>query len=656
MARTIKADGRTITVPDDATPDEINQIVGPAPNNGTVIQPATSVSGARGYRPPKPQFSTDPSGRTPTGEPQPGETRNVLQRALDNMVTPDPRKEEWQSPLRTGVDRFSQGVAENFLPLISHPVKSAGAILHSVGSAIAEGHGDSTATAYAFGRPIIEHGVSDYLENGPQKAVPHMVGQLLGGAASSELGGAALRTAGEAGRALRTAAIGDPDVAAIRAAGVPKKAALRFKSDVQGARPFLTGAKSVEDVQNIAGLGGSARDEIYKPISDFLSEHGNRVVQGPDGPTTLQALEDEREMTSAQLRQLKAGGPEGIALATQKGLTQADLLARQQALERWLDPHLMGAGIDSPLIRQTYGQVARVGDQFAGRLTDAEKTTPYGFGRMLNMRIDNPRSWIGAPVQGARDLLAGHPLWSGNAGDVGVSDAFRTGGPKPDFRAPVSSMPPWENPPRLLEANVPGNAGYGDVDVGSMAGTPHPGPQVTPPLNVRGMLPETASEPNYMRRYVEPPEPSTIRPMPPEQRLLLPAQAGPGETQPYIAYRTMPAGVSGETTRIAPPRFALRGEILSPSGRIAYPPLPEGAEGPTIGLRPQPRGLLPGAQETVLAPPENDLHIYPPGSQFRNLGVDSPQYPAGSQFRAPIKPFDIDEYLKSQTKPLQGAQ
>lgn len=31
MPRTIKADGRTITVPDDATPDEINQIVGPAP-------------------------------------------------------------------------------------------------------------------------------------------------------------------------------------------------------------------------------------------------------------------------------------------------------------------------------------------------------------------------------------------------------------------------------------------------------------------------------------------------------------------------------------------------------------------------------------------------------------------------------------------------
>jgi hypothetical protein len=35
MPRTIKADGRTITVPDDATPEEINQIVGPAPNTSS---------------------------------------------------------------------------------------------------------------------------------------------------------------------------------------------------------------------------------------------------------------------------------------------------------------------------------------------------------------------------------------------------------------------------------------------------------------------------------------------------------------------------------------------------------------------------------------------------------------------------------------------
>ena len=590
-----------------------------------------------------PAPSTDPSGRTQTGEPAPGDKRNGIQRTLDNLITPDPRREEWQSPLRTGVDRFSQGVASNVLPLISHPLDSA------------EGIGHALLHPWDTAKNLV-HGVKqDYQENGPAKAVPHILGQGTGMAATAVLGGEGAKLAGGA---VRDAAIGDPDVAAVRAAGVPKKAALGFKNDVQAARPYLSGAKSVEELQNKSGIGGPLRDEIYKPIDDFLSVHGNRVVQGPDGPTTLNDLEAQRGQVSAQLRQLKEGGPEGIALATQKGLNQADLLARQQAIEGALDPHLMGAGIDSPLIRQTYGQVARVGDQFAGRWTPAEKPTPFGFGRLTNIDVARPRTWLGQPAQGVRDLLAGHPLWSGNAGDVGVSDAFRTGGPKPDFRAPISAMPRWENPPRLLESDVPGNAGYGDIDSGSMAGIPHPGPQVTPPPNIRGLLPESGSAPNYMRRYVEPPEPNTIRPMPPEQRPLLPAQASPGETQPYIAHQTMPAGVSGEITRIAPPRFAPRGEILPPSGRIAYPPLPEGTEGPTIGLRPQPHGLLPGAQETIPAPPDTPTQIYPPGSAYRGLPVEgATEYPAGSQFRRNIRPFNIDEYLNNQ-KPLspQGTQ
>lgn len=41
MPRTIQADGRTITVPDDATPDEINQIVGPAPTQSKSAPPPT---------------------------------------------------------------------------------------------------------------------------------------------------------------------------------------------------------------------------------------------------------------------------------------------------------------------------------------------------------------------------------------------------------------------------------------------------------------------------------------------------------------------------------------------------------------------------------------------------------------------------------------
>lgn len=46
MPRTIKADGRTITVPDDATPEEINQIVGPAPKTAPPSAPPSMLQSA----------------------------------------------------------------------------------------------------------------------------------------------------------------------------------------------------------------------------------------------------------------------------------------------------------------------------------------------------------------------------------------------------------------------------------------------------------------------------------------------------------------------------------------------------------------------------------------------------------------------------------
>ena len=183
--------------------------------------------------------STDPSGRTPSGEPAQGDNRNMLQRAFDNMVTPDPRREEWQNPVKTGVDRFSQGVAGNVLPLIAHPLKSIGGAVSSVGHALANNPGNLVGAMSDLVRPIIESGVENYQQNGPAKAIPQMVGQGVGTWATGELGGAASRAVlpkvAQAGGAIRDAAIGDPNVAAVRAAGMPKKNALGFKADVQAA-------------------------------------------------------------------------------------------------------------------------------------------------------------------------------------------------------------------------------------------------------------------------------------------------------------------------------------------------------------------------------------------------------------------------------------
>ena len=133
--------------------------------------------------------STDPSGRTPSGEPAPGDNRNMLQRAFDNMVTPDPRREEWQNPVKTGVDRFSMGVAGNVLPLIAHPLKSIGGAVSSVGHALANNPGNPVGAGLDLVRPMIESGVENYQQNGPAKAIPQMLGQGVGMWATGEVGG-----------------------------------------------------------------------------------------------------------------------------------------------------------------------------------------------------------------------------------------------------------------------------------------------------------------------------------------------------------------------------------------------------------------------------------------------------------------------------------
>jgi hypothetical protein len=449
--------------------------------------------------------STDPSGRTPTGEPGVDDHRNALQRVFDNLANPDPRKEEWQNPARTGLDRFAQGVAENVTPLIAHPLKSIAGAATTLGHAFVDNPGNPLGIISDLAQPMIESGVRDYQENGPAKAIPHMLGQLVGGAATGELGGEAMKAVPKVGSAIRTAAIGDPNVAALKGLRVGPASAksIPMVRSVEGARPYLQGVKSLEDAQSRVPL---AKAEIWNPYQQTIDAIGDKPVQGPDGPTTVRDLENERLQISANLRTLKSGTPEGIQLAAQKGMNQADLLAREKAIQGALDPHLEAAGIDPKSIRATFGNVAQVGARMSGKSTLAEASQPYGFGKMAKIDLAHPLKNPQNIFEGARDLVAGRPWWSGKPTDINLREAFRNGGPKPDFRAPSSSMPKFEQPPRLLEANVPGNAGYGDIDRGGMAGIPHPGPIVTPVPLQRFQLPEitTPGEVQPMIKYAKP--------------------------------------------------------------------------------------------------------------------------------------------------------
>ena len=456
---------------------------------------------------------------------------------------------------------------------------------------------------------------------------------------------------GEAGGALarpiRNAALGDPNVAALKGlrVGAASPKSLSTIKSVEGARPYLQGVQSLEDAQTRIP---AAKAEIWAPYQDAITRIGSKPVMGPDGPTTVGDLENERLQISANLRTLKSGTPEGIQLAAQKGMNQADLLAREKAVQAALDPHLEAAGVDPKAIRGTFGNVAQVGGRLSGKSTLAEADQPYGFGKIAKIDFTHPLQAPANIASGVRDLAAGRPWWSGKPTDINLREAFRTGGPKPDFRAPASAMPPFQQPPAQLSANAIGNAPYGaDYTQGGFPGrapiTPA-APQVFARLPAEASTGDAQPMVRYARPYVEPPEPSTIRTMPPEQLRRLPAEASPGETQPYIAHGVVQRGPAGETTRIAPPEF-LRPSEPMPMARTVSP---------SGEVRPVPRALLPEKTFPDNTPPAPTLtHVFPAGSEFRGEG-ETPYYPPASAFRAKMpKGFNFDEHVDKLVKDLK---
>jgi hypothetical protein len=325
------------------------------------------------------------------------------------------------------------------------------------------------------------------------------------------------------GMGLRERAMEIPDVAALKAQRIPQgsKFADRALQSTQATRGYTQGVSSVEDMK---ARVPAAQDEVWAPYKETLDAIGDKAVNGPDGPTTLRALEDERKQLSAMNRGLKTGDPKALKLAEQKGMTEADALAREESIKNALDPHLEQAGINPKLIRQTWGQLADIGDRFAGQNTLTLPDSPSGFGKMVDINLKSPRTWAGKPLQGARDLIAGRPAWSAKARDIAVKEGFRTGGPKPDLGKfnPESQASPVAPENRQLPA--PSRIIDAEFTPGTTEG------RTLPP---------------------EPPKtPSIITPAP-DQPKQLPAQAGPeGVPQgPPPSTAPPPAAVAVERTR-----------------------------------------------------------------------------------------------------------
>ena len=142
--------------------------------------------------------STDPSGRTPTGKPAPGDKRNAAQRWLDNLITPDPRREEWQSPAKNTADDVARHAAQNFIPILSHPLNTMGGMVKSAGQALANNPGNAQGVVSdLFIKPIVEQVVSESQEKGPTRAALNLLGTGAGMWATGEVTGAGTKPLNE---------------------------------------------------------------------------------------------------------------------------------------------------------------------------------------------------------------------------------------------------------------------------------------------------------------------------------------------------------------------------------------------------------------------------------------------------------------------------
>lgn len=447
------------------------------------------------------------------------------------------------------------------------------------------------------------------------------------------------------------------DAAALRAMNRPAKSKFA-QSDlraVNASRPYLQGAKNLEDVQ---ARIPQAKAEVWGPYQQAVNALSGKQVMGPDGPTTVGALEQERLELSALNRGLKTGDPGALQLAQQKGLSQADALARESQVQSALDPELQKAGIDPRAIRKTFGQLSQVGSRFSGRTTVAEPTRPTGLGRAANVRLSQPATILREGAGAVQDIAQGKPWFGGKGTDIDVKQAFRVGGEKPDLGQftpppqPLALPPPSGEPvPYTIE-----NAGAGpEPDAGSMVGipaTPDAAAVVTPPPAPTLQLPAEAGPEGA---GIPPSQPSTAPPpVPPEGRF--------SRTRPPLAPnpQPLPSGrvVVSPTGEAIPERLALPAPVpkgraavskFAPQGKPAVPPAAESAPAPTL-FKPTPKPAAVPEGEPITSKPGSATTLKTPNAEVpasyrlveasdlqpshnAQTFAQNPKYPAGVQER-----------------------
>jgi hypothetical protein len=217
---------------------------------------------------------------------------------------------------------------------------------------------------------------------------------------------------------------GEPNAAITKALHVGAKSPKMQATiaDVEGARPYLEGGKPTQaDIQQRLP---QAKAQVWEPYQKAVDTLKDKPVQGPDGPTTVGQLEQERLKISAERQAAKKIRPTDQQSAIQAQKTQAELNARYKAVTNVLDPELKSTGIDPEAIRRTHGNLKGVERNVSGKSTITEPLRPYGVGKMVPQKVPGlGLKW--QPIEGARDIVAGRPLWSGKPTDVAMGELFR---------------------------------------------------------------------------------------------------------------------------------------------------------------------------------------------------------------------------------------
>jgi hypothetical protein len=569
-------------------------------------------------------------GRTAIGEVAPDDRRNSLQRNLDNLSTPDARKEEWQGPVRTGIDRFSQGVASSVLPMISHPIQSGIGIIKSLGNAMSNSGGTAEGFAREFARPIVEGAVQNYVENGPAKAIPNLVGQGVGGWAAGELGGAGTKAivkpiAARVGPAMQTLA----------EENLNRRMAPSTNDTSYGQNPGRGVLAS--------GIGPSTRQGLLRKIGEAKESTGEMIgnaVRGADSNANAPLLSSKKLASSID-------GPISgrIAEVTGPGRATASPEVPYQIFREGMQDAAPGA--TAPIYGPNAPENVLPSDLWK-TTRNIDKNTRFNPDPEIESANEIKRNVRGGLRRQLETVDPNIKPLSQNYGDLSSSETAIERENSPMFRAsgirgilhdtldsypvntavssgiykaggmlkriggiPESPMGPnWtprvEAVPHKLEANVPGNADFGD-DFTQGRFTPRP-----------------------VRTGQAPPS-----------RLALPDETNAGEAQPMVGVLKHP----GQQRSFTPPSDVITapGQYLRPEPTPSQPRIfsPE-------GIRTAPRALLPGGFDTPPTPEPTTAHIYPAGSQFRAQPIETPVYPPASQFRGKAQPFNIDEYLKGQ--------